>query len=207
MHRLSVKQLGLVLALALTGLAFAPGAMASTPLDTVTATGSGGPFSPPIVTNMGDVPLSGLNVTAQSGPSGQNPSGTASVSLAETTLSGSVTCLAVTGPDRGAGTAAAPTTAVVRFLYAGLFLVTVQLVDNGGNGADTIRVWSSSPGSSTSCSIPLTTPETATLTDGRAVVFDAPVPTSIRQCLNGGWRNYPQFRNLGDCVSFVETGK
>ncbi len=33
------------------------------------------------------------------------------------------------------------------------------------------------------------------------------VPTSKEQCKNGGWRNYPQFKNQGDCVSFVENGK
>jgi hypothetical protein len=40
------------------------------------------------------------------------------------------------------------------------------------------------------------------------VVFDAPpMPSSKDQCKNGGWRNFPQFKNQGDCVSFVETGK
>jgi hypothetical protein len=29
------------------------------------------------------------------------------------------------------------------------------------------------------------------------------VPTSKDQCKNGGWRNFPQFKNQGDCVSFV----
>ena len=33
------------------------------------------------------------------------------------------------------------------------------------------------------------------------------VPTSKDQCKDGGWHQYPQFRNQGDCVSFVETGK
>jgi hypothetical protein len=33
-----------------------------------------------------------------------------------------------------------------------------------------------------------------------------PFPTSKDQCKNGGWRNYPGFRNQGDCVSFVATG-
>jgi DNA-binding beta-propeller fold protein YncE len=33
------------------------------------------------------------------------------------------------------------------------------------------------------------------------------MPTSKEQCKNGGWRNYPQFKNQGQCVSFVETGK
>ena len=30
-------------------------------------------------------------------------------------------------------------------------------------------------------------------------------PTSKDQCKGGGWRNYPQFKNQGDCVSFVAT--
>ena len=32
------------------------------------------------------------------------------------------------------------------------------------------------------------------------------VPTSNDQCKDGGWKNYPQFKNQGDCVSFVATG-
>jgi 6-phosphogluconolactonase len=30
-------------------------------------------------------------------------------------------------------------------------------------------------------------------------------PTTKEQCKNGGWRNFPQFKNQGDCVSFVAT--
>src|SRR5262249_45606675 len=38
-----------------------------------------------------------------------------------------------------------------------------------------------------------------------ASVFDAPVlPTSRNQCRHGGWRNFPQFKNRGQCVAFVE---
>ena len=33
------------------------------------------------------------------------------------------------------------------------------------------------------------------------------VPTNKDQCKNGGWRTFPQFKNQGDCVSFVENGK
>jgi hypothetical protein len=109
------QRLCILLSVALTGLALAPSASASTPQDTVTATGSSAPLSPPIVTRFGNVALSGLNVTAQSGTSGQNPSGSASFSLGELMFSGPVTCLAVTGPDRGAGTSTAPTAALLRF--------------------------------------------------------------------------------------------
>jgi hypothetical protein len=33
------------------------------------------------------------------------------------------------------------------------------------------------------------------------------VPTSKDQCTHVGWGNFPQFKNQGDCVSFVENGK
>jgi hypothetical protein len=32
------------------------------------------------------------------------------------------------------------------------------------------------------------------------------LPTSKDQCKNGGWRNFPDFKNEGQCVSFVATG-
>jgi hypothetical protein len=31
-------------------------------------------------------------------------------------------------------------------------------------------------------------------------------PTSVRQCLNGGWHDYPQFRDEAACVRFVTGG-
>jgi hypothetical protein len=37
------------------------------------------------------------------------------------------------------------------------------------------------------------------------VVDTQPLPTSKNQCMGGGWKNYPDFRNQGDCVSFVAT--
>jgi 6-phosphogluconolactonase len=32
------------------------------------------------------------------------------------------------------------------------------------------------------------------------------VPTSKEQCKNGGWRNFPQFKNQGQCIAFVNRG-
>jgi hypothetical protein len=32
------------------------------------------------------------------------------------------------------------------------------------------------------------------------------LPTSITQCLHRGWLDFPDFKNEGDCVSFVATG-
>jgi hypothetical protein len=34
-----------------------------------------------------------------------------------------------------------------------------------------------------------------------------PPPTSQQQCKRDGWKNFPQFRNQGQCVSVVKTGK
>jgi DNA-binding beta-propeller fold protein YncE len=42
---------------------------------------------------------------------------------------------------------------------------------------------------------------------GIAVTPPGRMPTSRDQCKDRGWRNFPQFKNQGDCVSFVETGK
>jgi YVTN family beta-propeller protein len=41
---------------------------------------------------------------------------------------------------------------------------------------------------------------------GIAVTPPPRVPTSKDQCKNGGWRNFPQFKNQGQCVAFVERG-
>lgn len=32
-------------------------------------------------------------------------------------------------------------------------------------------------------------------------------PTSVDQCKNGGWKNYPQFKNQGECVAYVQRPK
>ena len=46
---------------------------------------------------------------------------------------------------------------------------------------------------------------TVLLVDDAAFKTYVTVPlTSKSQCKNGGWRNFPQFRNQGQCVSFVE---
>jgi len=50
---------------------------------------------------------------------------------------------------------------------------------------------------------------TGTLNETFTSTLPQPVPlapTSFAQCMNNGWRNFPQFKNQGDCVSFVATG-
>ncbi len=188
----SLRRVQVVLALALIGWVFVPTASSAATVDTVTATGGGGDYS-------------NVNITAQSGTTGQSPSGTVSFTVAhQFTVSGPVTCLSVTGPDRGGGTPSAPTTAVLNFLGGGFGVVTVELVDNGGGGADII---SSLPTSRAPSDCSPFSAVLVPLTNGRAVVFDAPVlPTSADQCKNGGWRSFGVFKNQGDCVSFVATG-
>lgn len=48
----------------------------------------------------------------------------------------------------------------------------------------------------------------ATGTDGEIVVTGGG-PTSKAQCKNGGWRSFsvPRFKNQGDCIQFVNTGR
>jgi hypothetical protein len=54
-----------------------------------------------------------------------------------------------------------------------------------------------------------TDPTGTLLNEGFVSSLTAPVPlapTDKEQCKHGGWQNYPQFKNQGDCVSFVATG-
>ena len=32
------------------------------------------------------------------------------------------------------------------------------------------------------------------------------VPTIKEQCKNGGWRNFPEFKNQGECIALVNNG-
>jgi hypothetical protein len=201
----SSRRLQVVLGLALMALVFDPSASGAAPVDTVVVTGSSA------------ASFVKLNITAQSGTSGQNASGTVSFGVpiqdprpGVVPFAGSVTCLSVTGPDRGAGAPGSPATAVLNFQdttgpFSGSVL-TLELVDNGGNGADIIGAsvpFVNPPRSPTDCS-PLVGAPSENLTNGRATVFDAPLlPSTKAQCKHGGWRNYSQFKSQGQCVAFV----
>ncbi len=157
----SLRRLQVVLGLALMALVFAPSASGATQLDTATATGSTGDFF-------------NISVDAHSGPSGENPGGSVSLGffynfhgqLVAVTAGGPVTCLKVAG-----------NTAVIGFddtdLTGGYGVVT--LVDNGGSGSDLLGggQYSLLP---IDCSAPPAVSDSAL--NGRAVVFDAPDPTS-----------------------------
>ena len=136
--------------------------------------------------------LGAFTFSVQSGPSGENPSGTVNF-FGD---SGSVDCLHVSG-----------NTAFVRFSIP-LFTIPVaaKLIDGGpaGSGLDRIDAFFAS-GTSTNCGFqPF---NEGPLTEGDVVVIDAPpLPTSKEQCKNGGWQGFGIFKNQGDCVSFVATG-
>jgi hypothetical protein len=170
--------LGLVL-LASPGSATSAQTPTTQSLDTVVATGSTPSFA-------------AIDIRAESGPGGENASGHMTFLLVATELaSGPVTCLSVTGND------------AVLNAQTAFGVVTVELVDNGGNGKDTMSAIGGRRAAS-DCSPFHTASLTETLTSGRAVIFDAPLlPTSKAQCTSGGWRNYPRFNNQGQCVAFV----
>jgi DNA-binding beta-propeller fold protein YncE len=52
---------------------------------------------------------------------------------------------------------------------------------------------------------PKSPPMVATGDGPYGVAVSPLVPTSKEQCKNGGWRDFPQFRNQGSCVSYVQT--
>jgi hypothetical protein len=106
-----------------------------------------------------------------------------------------VTCLKVTG-----NTATFGFTQDSNPIFGPFGRVTV--VDNDPQGTDTIAGETTSiPGD---CSTPTTTLQQF-VGSGDIVVHDAPaLPTSKDQCRSGGWRNFPGFRNQGECVAFVE---
>jgi len=43
-------------------------------------------------------------------------------------------------------------------------------------------------------------------TPQQVAVTPAQVPASKEQCKNGGWRSFPQFKNEGLCIAFVNRG-
>jgi hypothetical protein len=146
-------------------------------LDAVTATGSGTTFT-------------NVNITARSGPAGENPTGTVFYAAPGGTFPsfGSVTCLAVIG-----------TTAIINFRDDGFFnpnIVTLVLTDNGGNGQDTMSLYTQPTG----CAPPVFPPVVSEpLTNGRITVADAPPsPTSKQQCKRGGWARFG-FANKKQC--------
>jgi len=136
------------------------------------------------------------DIDVRSGPSGENVTGTVTWGegfVPPFTLD--AVCLNVSG-NRAT---------VVATLRSGsnVAALKVTVVDSPpGESDQSGSTFSVNPSVVPTCETPLAVAPV----DGSATVTDAqPSPTSKGQCQNGGWRNFPGFKNQGDCVSFVAT--
>lgn len=144
---------------------------------------------------------------AHSGPSGEDPSGFVELDLRLhhipptnfAHLEGPVTCLSVSGNDAVVGFEVAPPGSSITG-------VIVQVEDNGPPGSDPPDTVTPVPvDDPTSCVFPFSS--LVDVVEGDVTVSDAPaLPTSRSQCLNGGWRAFPGFKNQGQCIAFVNRG-
>jgi hypothetical protein len=175
-------------ALALPGVSSAAPPSAAPAQDSVLLTG-------------GPVQASGFTVfeiNATSGPDGENPTGHTKFFQPEQihgvgNLGGPVLCLAVRG-----------NTATMNVQSEAFFqdLVTIQVVDAQPDTFDaSLDV---APRAPTDCSPLPPTGFGGPLSSGDISVIDAqPLPTTKDQCKHGGWHNFPQFKNQGQCIRFV----
>ena len=162
-----------------------------------------------------------FRVDAHSGPSGENPTGTASWHLGGglgPTWSVGITCVSVSGNAGVVGLSGTLSQFEgLQIPVAGL----LRVVDAGGPASrqDSFE-WAETqgllggapiPGPTDCSSYPSTFRPFGTVSSMKAVtlvVVDAPPPppTTKDQCKDEGWRNYIGFKNQGQCVSFVATG-
>jgi hypothetical protein len=131
-------------------------------------------------------------LTATSGPSGENPIGAVRLGAPSFSDFGPVTCLAVSGNS-------ATLNFESQFLVGQI--VTVRVVDDN---PDTISILVLGRAAD-DCSPPPAINVTP-LTSGDIAVVDAqPPPTAIGQCRKSGWKQFG-FKNQGQCVRFVKQG-
>ena len=158
------------------------------------------PASPGLAVVVGSLALS-----VQSGPSGENPTGPVSVHFGARSFadlrSGTATCLAVRGTRPwSVSPARSP---ALRFppFAAALHVTDVASPDPF---SDTFVFQELPlPGPTDCSSIPPPDPQLPTY-NADIVVHDAqpPLPTSVKQCLHGGFAQFG-FKNVGQCVTFV----
>jgi hypothetical protein len=152
----------------------------------------------------------------RSGPAGENPTGTvrhtSGFGMGRGFVDAQPTCLNVTGDTAIIGFAGR----VTGFLAPeGIFITgLIRVVDRGGAGSrlDTFEFRRDQlsetpvPGP-LDCSAFSGGDGVRVNEIGDIVVHDAPaVPTTKAQCQNGGWRDFPGFRNQGQCVAVVNRG-
>ena len=134
-------------------------------------------------------------LTATSGPSGENPTGEIMWSGVPRLIDrGPITCLAVSGNTA--------TFNYVSSVNPGT-IVTAQVVDDS---PDTFAGFFYLGRAATDCSPPpLGIILPAPLDSGDIKVVDAQVPTTTQQCKGDGWKQFG-FANQGLCLAFVERG-
>jgi hypothetical protein len=182
------------------------------PGDSVTGTASD--CLQPLIDNMCFRPIT-VVLAAHSGPSGENPTGTAEWrALVGTNFiiddRGPVSCLAVSGHTAVVGYSGAPNTrALIRVTDGGSapgqdsFEVVFQVAQSGNVlPPPDCSVFPPPAAGDTTFDV------SKVNRYGDLVVTDAqPFPTSKDQCKNGRWRNFGSaFKNEGACVSSVANG-
>ena len=196
MLRTRMSLTGLVLVM---GVLLVPGAAAQVPTQD-SVTGSLTEF----ISGPGDTTW---HINAASGPSGERPTGNVELEFTSgsspVTVNFQVVCLQITANRAVIGIRPPSATNVHGYLV---------VVDEPGDVQDRLlsHLYVSDPNAPATCAdfdaqVAGTTPPPAQ--SGSVVVVDAqPFPTSKDQCQNGGWRNFPGFKNQGACVSIVATG-
>lgn len=173
---------------------------------------SGAPFEEDFVTGREVIPETCTPSTcfhiilvfdAHSGPSGESPTGTVRIDIENPSGSGiidtfdtaQVTCLDVSGNRATIGAQSQSDGSSLVFFVE----------DNDGAGQDRSALAVGGPVPSVCPAFPSI--GLSPIFGGDITIHDAPVlPTSKEQCKNGGWRNFPDFRNQGQCVAFIERG-
>src|SRR5215210_4938665 len=130
-----------------------------------------------------------VEINAQSGPSGENPTGQVTCG---TLFGGPVTCMSVSGN--------------VALLLTGSTSfgpVAVRVTDNGTS--DRLEAFPTSFAPGGGCPTPLASYADFPFTGDLVVVGAPPSPTSKDECKNGGWARFG-FKNPGQCVAFLQRG-
>ena len=166
-------------------------------VDSVVGQGRIGPFGP-------DSAVQVFDFEAASGPSGEDPTGHVALELAARGIpsfirvEGPVRCVSVSGNEAVLGfepSLLAP---------GGL----IEVVDNGPPGSETPDLFIAhalTHAVDASSCVPSAFARQEVL-EGDVTVTDAIAPTSKQQCEQGAWRDFPGFKNQGQCVAFVRRG-
>lgn len=152
----------------------------------------------------------GVSFDAHSGPSGENPTGGATATRRSTySVSGTVTCLAVSGNRATIGFAVE--SGFTTLGHRGHFIF---VEDNGspGDGRDLANERPAGepprtcqpPSDDDLVPFPFIPIRPQPIQSGDVFVHDAPpLPTSKDDCKHGGWQRFG-FKNQGQCVAFVQ---